>query len=132
MSRYGLKMRRAANRYSVGVPANVSGGGGADDAKPSALHVAEAVESFITLADSLRLQMLAVDQLHPLTAELVSRLGKIAQLPQDFEAKLKMKAWLQILSGMRATEVLTEDQARQFVFDIDKAHQGFLQFLHSI
>jgi len=73
-----------------------------------------------------------VDQLHPLTAELVSRLGKIAQLPQDFEAKLKMKAWLQILSGMRATEVLTDDQARQFVFDIDKAHQGFLQFLHSI
>ena len=53
-----------------------------------------------------------MDQLHPLTAELVSRLGKIAQLPQDFEAKLKMKAWLQILSGMRATEVLTEDQAR--------------------
>lgn len=110
----------------------MASGGAGDDSKPSALQVAEAVESFITLADSLRLNMTAVDQLHPLTGELVNRLGKIVQLPQDFEAKLKMRSWLQILSSMRATEVLTEDQARQFVFDIDNAHQAFLHFLHGL
>lgn len=42
------------------------------------------------------------------------------------------RSWLSILSSMRATEVLTEDQARQFVFDIDNAHQAFLQFLHGL
>ncbi|KAJ1480816.1 VPS28 protein-domain-containing protein [Baffinella frigidus] len=131
MSRYGLKTLRAANRFSVGVPATAACGAG-DESKPSALHVAEAVESFITLADSLRLNMTAVDQLHPLTAELVNRLGKIVQMAQDFEARIKMKSWLSILSSMRATEVLTEDQARQFVFDIDNAHQAFLQFLHGL
>jgi len=62
----------------------------------------------------------------------VNRLGKIVQMAQDFEARIKMKSWLSILSSMRATEVLTEDQARQFVFDIDNAHQAFLQFLHGL
>jgi len=47
-------------------------------------------------------------QVHPLTADVVNALNKIAQLPADFEPKMKVKSWLQILSAMRATEVLDE------------------------
>ena len=37
----------------------------------SAKYVAEAVQHFITLMDSLKLNMVAVDQLHPLLSDLV-------------------------------------------------------------
>ncbi|EKX53764.1 vacuolar sorting protein 28 [Guillardia theta CCMP2712] len=107
MSRYQLKAARAANRFATGVPATCSAGGGEDSSK-IALFVAEAVQGFITLMDSLRLGMTAVDQVHPLTADVVNALNKIAQLPADFEPKMKVKSWLQILSAMRATEVLDE------------------------
>jgi len=82
--------------------------------------------------DSLRLEMTSVDQLHPLTADVVNALNKISVLPPDFEPKAKVKKWLQTLSGMRATEGLDKDQTRQFLFDLDSSHQDFLQWLHRI
>lgn len=45
-----------------GVPATVSVGGADDNHTPKALHVAEAVQAYITVMDSLRLNMCAVDQ----------------------------------------------------------------------
>lgn len=132
MSRYQLKCIAAANRFSIGVPATVTAGGGEDASKPKALFVAEAVQAYITVMDSLRLEMTSVDQLHPLTADVVNALNKISVLPPDFEPKAKVKKWLQTLSGMRATEGLDKDQTRQFLFDLDSSHQDFLQWLHRI
>jgi len=132
MSRYQLKCNAAANRFSIGVPATMAAGGGDDASKPKALFVAEAVQAYITVMDSLRLDMTSVDQLHPLTADVVNALNKISVLPADFEPKAKVKNWLQTLNGMRATEVLDKDQTRQFLFDLDSSHQDFLQWLHSI
>mmetsp|Transcript_7564 Transcript_7564/g.11980 ORF Transcript_7564/g.11980 Transcript_7564/m.11980 type:complete len:263 (+) Transcript_7564:29-817(+) len=132
MSRYQLKAVAAANRFSIGVPATVASGGGEDSSKPKALFVAEAVQAFITVMDSLRLNMTAVDQIHPITADIVNALNKITTLPPDFEPKTKVKRWLQTLSGMRATEMLDEDQTRQFLFDLESSHQEFIDWLHKM
>jgi hypothetical protein len=48
--------------FFPGVPATVSVGGAEDGRTPKALHVAEAVQAYITVMDSLRLNMCAVDQ----------------------------------------------------------------------
>lgn len=128
MTKYNIKAPRAANRFSSGVPATVSAGGG-EDAGKMALFVAEAVQGFITLMDSLRLGMTAVDQVHPLTADVVNALNKIAQLPPDFEPKAKAKSWLQILGTMRAADVLDEEQTRQFLLDLESSHQQFVHWL---
>eukprot|EP00960_Hanusia_phi_P024001 707909-Hanusia_phi.AAC.1 len=70
-------------------------------------------------------------QVHPLTADVVNALNKIAQLPADFEPKMKVKSWLQILSAMRATEVLDENQTREFLRDMENSHQTFVHWLQS-
>ena len=94
-----------------------------------ALFVAEAVQGFITLMDSLRLGMTAVDQVHPLTADVVNALNKIAQLPPDFAPKVKAKTWLQTLSAMRAADTLDEAATRQFLLDLESSHQQFVHWL---
>jgi len=132
MSRYQLKCIAAANRFAIGVPATVASGVGEDASKPKALFVAEAVQAYITVMDSLRLEMTSVDQIHPITGDIVHALNKISVLPADFEPKAKIKRWLQTLSGMRATESLDEEQTRQFLFDLESSHQEFVQWLHSI
>jgi len=132
MSKYGMQANFAANRFSIGVPATVSVGGADDSKTPKALHVAEAVQAYITVMDSLRLNMCAVDQIHPITADIVNALNKIAMLPPDFEPRAKVKKWLQILSSMRATEELNENQTRQFLFDLESSHQEFVQWLHNL
>mmetsp|Transcript_23315 Transcript_23315/g.58450 ORF Transcript_23315/g.58450 Transcript_23315/m.58450 type:complete len:278 (+) Transcript_23315:221-1054(+) len=132
MSKYHLQANFAANRFSIGVPATVSVGGGGDSSTPKALHVAEAVQAYITVMDSLRLNMCATDQIHPLTTDIVNALNKIAVLPPDFEPRAKVKKWLQTLSAMRATDELDEDQTRQFLFDLEASHQEFVQWLHNL
>jgi hypothetical protein len=56
---------------AIGVPAtyehNTTQSTGSDSAK----HVAETVQIFITLMDSLKLQLVAVDQIHPLLSDLI-------------------------------------------------------------
>lgn len=128
MTKYNIKAPRAANRFAAGVPATVSAGGGEDMSK-IALFVAEAVQGFITLMDSLRLGMTAVDQVHPLTADVVNALNKIAQLPPDFAPKVKAKTWLQTLSAMRAADTLDEAATRQFLLDLESSHQQFVHWL---
>lgn len=55
--------------------------------------VAETVQFFITLMDSLKLNMTAVDQVHPLLTDLYETLCKIPTLSPDWEGKTKIKNW---------------------------------------
>ena len=83
----------------IGVPATVehSDGTAADSisssSKSAARYVAEVVQHFITLMDALKLNMAAVDQVHPLLADLMSSLHKIQDLPPSFTGKEKVKDW---------------------------------------
>lgn len=56
----------------------------------SAKHVAETVQLFITLMDSIKLNLCAVDQLHPLLSDLIQSLNRVSSLPSSFTGKEKV------------------------------------------
>ncbi|PIM96963.1 hypothetical protein CDL12_30577 [Handroanthus impetiginosus] len=98
-------------------------------ATTSAAIVAECVQNFITAMDSLKLNMVAVDQVHPLLSDLSASLNKLSILPPDFEGKTKMREWIARLSKMGAADELTEQQARQLHFDLESSYNSFMAAL---
>ena len=55
--------------------------------------IAEIVELFITTMDLIKLNQRTVDQLFPTINDLYSIINSMSSLPDDFEGKLKIKAW---------------------------------------
>jgi ESCRT-I complex subunit VPS28 len=120
----------ASSRFKIGVPATVEHSTHSSvDHKKNAQFVAETVQHFITLMDSLKMNLVAVDSLHPLLSDLVQSLNKVSGLPPDFEAKVKLKNWLVSLNKMKASDELNPEQTRQFMFDLETSHGAFYNFL---
>lgn len=124
-----MNVPRAIERIRVGLPATVEqpthnptqnngSGGGA-----SGGLILAATENFITFLDALKLNMLSKDALHPLLSEVIQSVNKVTD--RDFENRGKIIQWLITLNQMRATEELSEDQARELHFDIEQAYHGF-------
>lgn len=128
---YKMDCPAAINRLVIsGVPATVEHrASAAASSTTSAAIVAECVQNFITAMDSLKLNMVAVDQVHPLLSDLFASLNKLTILPPDFEGKTKMKEWLGRLSKMGAADELTEQQARQLHFDLESSYNSFMAAL---
>ncbi|PSS10284.1 Vacuolar protein sorting-associated protein [Actinidia chinensis var. chinensis] len=129
---YKMDCPAALNRLiTSGVPATVEHRVAAamSSTTTSAATVAECVQNFITAMDSLKLNMVAVDQVHPLLSDLSASLNKLTILPTDFEGKTKMKEWIARLSKMGAADELTEQQARQLHFDLESSYNSFMAAL---
>ncbi|KAI0820260.1 vacuolar protein sorting-associated protein 28 [Trametes gibbosa] len=126
MARYRMDHQAALHRIQVGVPATVehSSEAGPETAK----WVAETTQNFITFVDALKLRMRAKDQLHPILQELVTSYARFKG-SKDWEGRSKMVGWLITLNGMKASEELTEEQARQISFDIEHAYAEFFRSL---
>lgn len=90
--------------------------------------------------DAIKINQVAVDQLHPMLGDLLRSINRISTVKGDLEWKNKLKHWyLKIISQlilyhslrlielnkMRACEELSPDQARQFLFDLENAHTIF-------
>ncbi|MBA0778859.1 hypothetical protein Gotri_006674 [Gossypium trilobum] len=75
------------------------------------------------------LNMVAVDQLHPLLTDLSLSLNKLSILPVDFEGKMKVNQWILMLSKMEAADELKEEQARQLHFDLESSYNSFMAAL---
>ncbi|KAI9876612.1 MAG: Vacuolar protein-sorting-associated protein 28 [Pleopsidium flavum] len=125
---WDMECPRATERLRVGLPATVeqpsktqatngSGGGVAGSL------ILAATENFITFLDALKLNMLSKDSLHPLLSEVIQSVNKVTD--HDFDNRGKIIQWLITLNQMRATEDLTEDQARELAFDMEQAYHGF-------
>ena len=70
--------------------------------------------------DSLKLNMLAVDQLHPQLSDLIQSLHKIGSLPSDYSGKTKIKEWLIKLNKLKASDEISTQDARQLLFDLER------------
>jgi ESCRT-I complex subunit VPS28 len=103
------------------------GGGGGGSGQPSGALILEATQDFITFLDALRLGLLAKDQLHPLLTDVIQSVNKVTD--RDFENRGKIVQWLITLNQMKATEELSEEQARELELDINSAYQGFKSIL---
>lgn len=85
--------------------------------------ILEATQDFITFLDALKLGLLAKDQLHPLLTDVIQSANKVTD--RDFENRGKIIQWLIVLNQMKATEELSEQQARELELDINSAYLGF-------
>ncbi|KAI0474063.1 ESCRT-1 complex, Vps28 subunit [Xylariaceae sp. FL0804] len=127
---WDLEVPRATERIKVGMPSTtVTATVGAaqqpassNNNKSGAL-ILEATQDFITFLDALRLGLLAKDQLHPLLTDVIHSVNKVTD--RDFENRGKIVQWLITLNQMRATEELSEQQARELELDINSAYLGF-------
>ncbi|EJW74062.1 hypothetical protein WUBG_15029 [Wuchereria bancrofti] len=52
-------------------------------------------------------------------------------LPDNFDAKLKVMQWHEKLKNMGASEEVTDEDARQMIFDLETAYNSFTRFLHN-
>ena len=125
---YQINCPRAYDRLvRDGVPATVMHTN--HDDRADVKIVAETVQAFITAMDMLKLELRATDEIQPLIAELMSSLNKVKGLPADFEGSVKVKAWLQKLNSLRASDQLEENDARQLSLDLDNSYSAFHHFL---
>ncbi|MCJ1425484.1 hypothetical protein MMC29_003383 [Sticta canariensis] len=126
---WNIECPRATERIRVNLPATI--------VDPSTAHVNSsnavvqsgsvasgsqillATENFITFLDALKLNMLSKDSLHPLLSEVIQSVNQVTNA--DFDNRSKIINWLIRLNGMRATEELGEDEARELAFDMDGA-----------
>lgn len=131
---FQLECPRATERLRIGLPATVEQAShsaavpsGSTTAGPGAgasgSLILAATENFITFLDALKLNMVSKDALHPLLSEVIQSVNKVAD--GEFENRGKIIQWLITLNQMRATEELSEEQARELSFDIEQAYQGF-------
>ncbi|KAI8921135.1 hypothetical protein PhCBS80983_g03725 [Powellomyces hirtus] len=127
MREYKLTCPAATRRLlEIGVPATVEHA--TTDSTSSggvAKHVAETVQVFITLMDSLKLNYVAVDQIHPQLSDLIQSLNSIPSLPTDYVGKGKIRDWLITLNKMKASDEINQDQVRQLLFDLESALTEF-------
>lgn len=89
--------------------------------------ILEATQEFITFLDAVKLGLLSKDQLHPLLSDVIQSVNRVTD--KDFDNRGKIVQWLIALNQMRATEELSEQQARELELDIQQAYQGFRRTL---
>ena len=102
-----------------------------DDKGNTSKCIADIVSLFITIMDKLRLGIKAMDELHPELRDLVDTMNRLSIIPENFEGKVKVKTWLETLNSMQASDELSDDQVRQFLFDLESAYSAFNNLLHS-
>lgn len=126
---WDLEVPRATERIRVGMPSTTLTASSSSAPTPAATGntsgalILEATQDFITFLDALRLGLLAKDQLHPLLTDVIQSVNKVTD--RDFENRGKIVQWLITLNQMKATEELSEAQARELELDINAAYQGF-------
>ncbi len=121
--RYLLHCPVAVERIKEGRPISFK-----DDSNISK-SIAEIVSLFITIMDRCRLEIRAMDELYPDVKELYEIMSRMSSLPSSFEGSTKVKKWLDELNNMQASDELSEDQARQMLFDLESAYNDFNRFL---
>ncbi|XP_059151873.1 vacuolar protein sorting-associated protein 28 homolog [Physella acuta] len=125
MKKYRLDCPAALERIKEDRPITIK-----DDKGNTSKCIADIVSLFITVMDKLRLDIKAMDAIHPDLQELVETMTRLSLLPPDFEGKQKVRKWLETLGNMQASEELDETQVRQMLFDLESAYNEFNRVLH--
>jgi len=122
-----MEVPRATERIRIGLPSTVTAPSISTAATSSngtnGTLILEATQDFITFLDALKLGLLAKDQLHPLLSDVIQSVNKVTD--RDFEGRGKIVQWLIALNQMKATEEVSEEQARELELDMNSAYQGF-------
>ncbi|CCE64702.1 hypothetical protein TPHA_0I01980 [Tetrapisispora phaffii CBS 4417] len=93
----------------------------------SGKDIAEATGNFITVMDALKLNYRAKDQLHPLMSELLLSINKVTR--SEFKNRSKLVEWIVKINKMKMKDLLSEDEARELLFELDLAYKAFYTLL---
>jgi len=119
-----MEVPRATERIRIGLPSTVTAPSiNTTTTNNNGTLILEATQDFITFLDALKLGLLAKDQLHPLLSDVIQSVNKVTD--RDFDGRGKIVQWLIALNQMKATEEVSEDQARELELDMNSAYQGF-------
>tara|TARA_B110000971_G_scaffold215512_1_gene249135 strand:- start:229 stop:858 length:630 start_codon:yes stop_codon:yes gene_type:complete len=128
---YQMDCPRAVERLlRAGVPATTLHNTSEVGFQDSAVIVAETTSNFITAKDALALDQRAVDEVQPLLSDLMDSLTRVPGLPANFGPTEKLRAWLLDLHAMRASDEISDNQARQLTYDLETAYTEFFRFLN--
>ena len=122
--KYLLHCPAALERIKEGRPITIK-----DDRGNLSKSIFEIVTLFITVMDRLRLEIRAMDELHPDIKDLHETMSRMSSLPPQFEGRLKVQKWLDVLNAMQASDELSEEQVRQMLFDVESAYNDFNRFV---
>lgn len=126
MKKYRLDCPAALERIKEGRPITIK-----DDKGNTSKCIADIVSLFITIMDKLRLEIRAMDEIHPDLRELMETMNRMSILPVDFEGRSKVQKWLDTLGSMQASEELDDGQVRQMLFDLESSYNAFNNVLHN-
>jgi ESCRT-I complex subunit VPS28 len=119
MKLYRLKCPAAESRLLIGVPSTVEH---STHVNKSTKLIAEIVQFFITLMDSIKLMIIDIDQIHPQLSDLMQALNSMEGLQPEKE---KIRDWLILLNQRKASDQLQEEESRQLLFDLESAYAAF-------
>ncbi|KAK6031917.1 VPS28 protein [Ostertagia ostertagi] len=130
-SKYRLHCPAALERIHEGRPITVK-----DDKGNVLKNIAVIVEVFITFFDQLKLNVRAVDELFPNLNELYTSINAMSSLPGRFRWTCESESMVSLrkhdrLSTMAASEEITDEEARQMIFELEAAYSSFIKFLHT-
>ncbi|XP_023012239.1 vacuolar protein sorting 28 [Leptinotarsa decemlineata] len=125
VKKYRLDCPAALERIKEDRPITIK-----DDKGNTSRCIADIVSLFITIMDKLRLEIRAMDDLHPELRDLVDTMNRLSILPSNFEGKEKVSEWLATLNSMQASDELSESQVRQLLFDLESSYASFNKVLH--
>jgi ESCRT-I complex subunit VPS28 len=91
------------------------------DGHNDVLLALEAGQHFVTLVDALKLGMFHADELLPVARDLADALKGISALPVSSSAVTTVHRWLDRLDVMKASDCITDEEARQFSLDLQSA-----------
>ncbi len=131
LDRFHVECPRSVERIRVGHPQGAVGGSARDERR-SVVIVKELTENFINVANMLSMQLLAVDQLEPALDSLVKTIekGKSAGILQGFDSQ-PLENWYQTIAAKEAWYNLDEDQARQLLYDLNRAKASTDEILNN-
>lgn len=110
----------------AGIPATVEISGRDNRTEREQMkNAAQCTQNFITLMDSLQLNVKTVEALLPGSIALIETLDKVDAVPPDFPFKEKLRAWVQKMNGMRAVDELNESDEREFLLELETSYQAF-------
>ncbi|KAJ3452878.1 vacuolar protein sorting 28 isoform 2 vps28 [Anaeramoeba flamelloides] len=124
MNNYGMNCKAAEKTLiEQGVPSTIIHGNNYEKEQgESGVFIFQTASFFITAMDSVKLNMIAVDQLQPVLSDLLNSLNKIDKLKPDFDGKVRITKWLKTLNTMMASDELSNEQSRQLLFDLETSY----------
>jgi len=99
-----------------------------DTTEDNAMHAFETTSALITALDSIKL-LSAVDEILGTIRTACDKLNAIPFAPEDWPARKKIINWLRILSSMRASDIINDDDKRQMASDVETVYEEFGKLL---